>query len=111
MLMIYLFLLIILTKSIYYKTPSKKNSVLNFTHELNENNKISFLDVLIDTNNNNNFTASTYKKPSNNNSCTLNFKRECPFTYKKAIINNLISHAKLIPSSKTIFYKEVENIK
>ena len=29
---------------------------------------------------------------------------------KKAIINNLISHAKLI-SSKTIFYKEIENIK
>ena len=46
-----------------------------------------------------------------NNSCTLNFKSECPFRYKKAIINNLISRAKLISSSKTIFYKEVENIK
>ena len=51
------------------------------------------------------------KKPSSNNSCTLNFKSECSFRYKKAIINNLISHAKLISSSKTIFYKEVENIK
>ena len=41
----------------------QNNSVLNFTHELNTNNKISFLDVLIDTNNiNNNFTMSTYKK-------------------------------------------------
>ena len=28
-----------------------KNSVLNFTHELNKNNKISFLDVFIDTHN------------------------------------------------------------
>ena len=89
----------------------QKSSVLNFTHELNKNNKISFLDVLIDTNKNNNFTTSTYKKPSSNNSCTLNFKSECPFRYKKAIINNLISRAKLISSSKTIFYKEVENIK
>ena len=89
----------------------QNNSVLNFTHELNKNNKISFLDVLIDTNNNNNFTTSTYKKPSSNNSCTLNFKSECPFRYKKAIIHNLISRAKLISSSKTIFYKEVENIK
>ena len=26
----------------------QNNSVLNFTHELNKNNKISFLDVLID---------------------------------------------------------------
>ena len=67
MLMISLFLLIILTKSTYYETPSKKNSVLNVTHELNKNNKIPFLDVFIDTNNNN-FTTSTYKKPSNNNS-------------------------------------------
>ena len=40
----------------------QKNSVLNFTHELNKNNKFSFLDVPIDTNNNNNFSTSTYKK-------------------------------------------------
>ena len=89
----------------------QNNSVLNFTHELNKNNKISFLDVFIDTNNNNNFTTSTYKKPSSNNSCTLNFKSECPFRYKKAIIRNVISRAKLISSSKTIFYKEVKNKK
>ena len=43
-------------------------------------------------------------------SCTLNFKSECPNRYKKVIIHNLIFHAKLI-SSKTIFYKGVENIK
>ena len=41
----------------------QNNSVLNFTHELNKNNKISFLDVLIDTNNNDNFSTSTYKNP------------------------------------------------
>ena len=45
----------------------QKNSVLKFTHELNKNNEISFLDILIDTNNYN-FTTSTYKKPANNNS-------------------------------------------
>ena len=61
MLMTSLFLLIILTKSTYY--TFQNNSVLNFTHELNKNNKISFLDVLIDANNNNNFTTSTYKNP------------------------------------------------
>ena len=87
-----------------------KNSFLNFTHELNKNNWISFLDVLIDTNNNDNLTTSTYKKPSsNNNPYTLNFKIECPFRYKKS--NYLISRAKLISPSKTIFYKEVENVK
>ena len=70
----------ILIRSTYYKTPSKKILFLTFTPELNKNNKISFLDVLIDTNNdNNNFTTSAYKTPSNNNSCTLNIKSECPF--------------------------------
>ena len=84
--MLYSFFLIILTKSRNYKSFSKKSSVLKFfTHELNKNNKISFLDVLIDTNNNN-FTTSTYKKASNNNSCTLNFKSERPFRYKKQLL-------------------------
>ena len=87
----------------------QKISVLNFTHELNKNNKISFLDNFMDTNNNNNFTTATYKKLNNNNSCTLSFKSECSFRYKKVIINNLISRAKLISSFKTIFYKEMKN--
>ena len=40
----------------------QKNSVLIFTHELNKNIRISFLDILIITkNNNDNFTTSTYK--------------------------------------------------
>ena len=44
-------------------TNTKEIRFLIFTHELNKNNYISFLDVLIDTNNyNNNFTTSTYKK-------------------------------------------------
>ena len=34
-----------------------------------------------------------------------------PSNIKKAIINNLISRTKLISSFKTIFYKELKNIK
>ena len=103
-------------KSTYYNSPSK-NTVLNFTHELNKNQNKFFVDIHIrgnnnNNNNNNNFTTSTYKKPTNNN-CTLSFKSECSSRYKKAIINQLISRAKLISSSKTIFYKEIlkKNIK
>ena len=36
------------------------NSVLNFPHGINKNYKISFLDVRIDTNNNNNFVVSPH---------------------------------------------------
>ena len=91
----------------------QKNSVLNFTHELNKNNKISFLDVLIDTNNNiiNNFTASTYKKSLIITPVPSTLKVNVPSNIKKTIINNLISRAKLISSSKTILYKEIKNIK
>ena len=38
-------------------------------------------------------------------------KVNAPSDIKKPIIHNLISRAKLVSSSKTIFYKEVENIK
>ena len=88
------------------------NSVLNFTHELNKNNEISFFRCF-DTNNN--FTTSNDnpppKKNTNNNYYTINFKSECLFQYEKTIINNLISYAKLIVFSKIIFYKELKNIK
>ena len=45
------------TNEINIQDTFQNNSVLNFTHELNKNNKISFLDVLDTNNNNNNFTA------------------------------------------------------
>ena len=63
----------------------QKNSILNFTHELNKNNKISFLDVLIKTNNNIIIIIASLplltKKPTNNNSYTLNFESEYLFRY------------------------------
>ena len=40
----------------------QNNYVLNFTQEININNKISFLGVLIDTNNIDRFITSKYKK-------------------------------------------------
>ena len=43
------------------------------------------------TPNNNNFTTSTYKKTTNNTSCTINFKSEYLLRNKIAIINHLIS--------------------
>ena len=40
----------------------QNNSILNFTQEININNKIPFLGVLIDTSNIDRFITSTYKK-------------------------------------------------
>ena len=89
----------------------EKNSVPYFTHDVNKNNKIPFLDVLIDTTTyNDKLTLTTYQKPTNNNSCTLNFKRLYLFRYKLVIINNLIYRARLISSTIIIFYKESKDI-
>ena len=86
------------------------NSALKFTYEINKNNKLPFLDVLIDTNHNN-ITTSPYVKPTSINSCLLNFDSECPFRYKRAVIKNLIKRAKLISSSKIIFQNALKQIK
>ena len=64
---------------IIYKT-FQKYSTLNFTHELNKNNKILFLNVFIDTTSNNNFTNSTYKKPNYN---------PVPSTLKENVTSNI----------------------
>ena len=84
-------------------------SVINFIDELNINNKLTCIDVLIDTNNV--FVAfPCKKKPTSNKSCTLNYKSQCTKRYKMVIIKNLIYHAKLISSSK-IIYSDLKNIK
>ena len=89
----------------------RNNSILNFTQEININNKIQFLGVLIETSNIDRFTTSTYKKPTNINPCTLNFKSEWHFRYKRTIIKTLISRDKLLSSSHTIFLNELKTIK
>ena len=90
----------------------QNNSFLNFPQEININNKSPFLGVLIDTSNIDQFITSTHKKkPPNINPGTPSFQRECPFHYKKTIIKTLISRAKLLSSSRTIFLDELKNIK
>ena len=88
----------------------QNNSVLTFTYELNKQNRIPFLDVLIDSSGDI-FTTSPYRKPTSENSCLLNFKSECPNRYKIAVIKNFIYRAKTISSNDNIFFKALSNIK
>ena len=96
---------------IYIQETFQNNSVLNFSQEININNKIPFLGVLIDTSNIDWFTISTYTKPTNINPCTLDFHSECSFRYKRTIIKTLISRTKLLSSSQTILLNELQDIK
>ena len=92
------------------KNKFETNSILNFTIEVNQNNKIPFLDVLVD-NNEDRYVTAPYKKPTCESSCLLNYRSECPERYKIAVIKNFINRAKKISSSHLIFYKELSNIK
>ena len=67
------------------KQTIEKSCVLNITNEPNINKKISFLDALTHSTNNNKFTTS-YVNPTCDNSTLLNYHSECPQKYKIAII-------------------------
>lgn len=71
--------------------------------ELNNENKILFLDIFIDTNNNT-FTTFPYKELTRINMCILNYKSECPNYINIAIIQNLINHAKKKTQEKNFLY-------
>lgn len=77
---------------------------------MNINNRITFLDIIVDANSDD-FITSLNEKPPNKNLCFLNYKSECPHRYKIGIIKKMINHAKMIYSLKILFYKGLSSIK
>ena len=80
-----------------------QNSVLKFTHELNIDNKLPFLDLLID-NNNENFNTKVYHKPTNSGQC-LNGNSQCPEKYMNSYIVTYTEPIKLHQLGKTSIAK------
>ena len=72
-------------------TTFKDNSALNFTHEIEEDNKIAFLDTAIHRNTNS-FSTEVYVKETNLGFC-LNGNSECPQKYKLSVINSFVRRA------------------
>lgn len=72
-------------------TAMEQNSVLRFTFELSVQNRIPFLDVLVDTENNM-FKTTVHRKATNTGSC-LNAHSECPSRYKISVIRSFIRRA------------------
>ena len=73
------------------KTKFEENSILKFTIEKSTENKLPFLDVLVE-NCNNYFHTQVYHKPTDKGQC-LNADSECPERYKISVINNYIKRA------------------
>lgn len=68
------------------------NTRLKFTHELENNNTISFLDILLINNNNGKIAYKWYKKPTSSGRY-LNYRSHHPPTQKTNLVSNTVDRA------------------
>ena len=79
---------------------------IKFTYDLEQDNKISFLDVLITKTSNKNIETSVYRKPTNTD-IYMNWMSHAPTTWKIATLKSLIKRAFLISSTKVALEDEI----
>jgi hypothetical protein len=84
-------------------------SSLNFTYEMNVDNKLPFLDVFIESTRSG-YRTSVYTKPSNAQEC-LNFNSDAPQQYKEGLINTFLNRAYKICSNYETLHTEFIRIK
>ena len=73
------------------KASFEEQSVLKFTYELSDQNKIAFLDVWIEADGGK-CATSVYRKPTDEGNC-LNARSECPERYKSSVIKSFVRRA------------------
>ena len=73
------------------KTLFEDQSVLKFTYELSDHNKIAFLDIWIEAEGRK-WVTLVYRKPTDEGNC-LNAKSECPGRYKSSVIRSFVRRA------------------
>lgn len=86
----------------------KSNSLLNFTHEMEENQKLPFLDVLVHRNSTS-FATEVFVKSTNLGFC-LNAASECPEKYRRSVINSFVKRAFTHCSTWITVNKELQRI-
>ena len=87
-----------------------RNSVLNFTKEVGINDKLPFLDVLINSADKDKYATEVYIKPTKGQDC-LNYECEAPERYKTGVLKTLLSRAWRICSDRASFNNESNRIK
>ena len=95
---------------IYLKSLFIQESGLNFTHEMNVNNVLPFLDVLIDNQDKEKYARAVYTKPTKSQDC-INFECDAPERYKTGVIKTLLNRAYKICNSKNALENETARIK
>jgi len=85
-----------------------KHPNIKFTHEVESNGSLPFLDINI-SRDNNYFTTSVYRKPTYTG-LTTKFSSYIPIKYKGNLVSILIYRAFKISKNYHIFHQEVEFI-
>ena len=83
---------------------------IKFTYEVEENNKITFLDVLINRISFNEIEASVYRKESNTD-IYINWYSHVPLQWKIGTLQDLVTRAKNISSTEDLLNLELEHLK
>ena len=86
-----------------------RKSSLNFTNEVSIQNKIPFLDVLVEAADSR-YNSTVFTKPTKSPDC-INYKCEAPEKYKTGVIITLLERAWKICNPKTKFKDETLRIK
>ena len=87
----------------------EEKSVLKFTYEAPQNNKLPFLDILVDSSDGE-YSTSIYIKSTDAGRC-LNYHSECPDRYKNSVIQTYIRRAWLTAKTWYQFDAEIKHIK
>ena len=82
---------------------------ISFTHELEQNNQLPFLDALI-SNNNGNIQSTVYRKPTNTD-VYINWNAHAPNIWKISTIRTLVKRALTICLDKKSLDAELKHIK
>ena len=88
---------------------NSKHPNINFTHELEKDGKLPFLDILIDRNNGK-ITTSVYRKPTFTGIYT-HFHSFLPSLYKFGLLSTLLFRYFSICSSYKLFHLEIVELK
>ena len=88
---------------------NKYHPSIKFTYEVEEANKISFLDVLI-TKENGSLQTSVYRKATNTD-VYMNWKSHAPKSWKVATLKSLVKRAFMISSTEASLDKELVHLK
>ena len=91
------------------KQKFENSSVLKFTHELEKNKTINFLDVKI-TASHQALNTEVYVKPTNSGQC-INFNSIAPTRYKTGVIKTLLNRAYKISSTYESLHLEIDRLK